>query len=135
MPVIKPAATGTPDAIAMPKIIPVHAGYPLVDEAVWLSHLYSNCYFEISIMNPFVHQGLLARYLEIMEVVPYSKILFGSDAFHVPEIYWLSGRWGKRFLAQALAVYVKEKMVTEEEALEAARMILYKNNRAIYNMT
>lgn len=118
----------------MPKIIPIHAGYPLVSEAAWLSHLYANCYFELSLMTPFIHQGLVRRYLEIMEAVPLSKILFGSDAYHLPELYWLAARWGKRFLSQALAVYVSEGVLSEEEALEGARMILYKNNRAVYNL-
>lgn len=119
----------------MPKIIPIHAGYPLVGRAAWLSHLYTNCYFELSIMTPFVHQGLFYRYLQVMEAVPLSKILFGSDAYHVPELYWLAGKWGKRFLSQALAVYVKNKLLTKEEVLEAARMILYKNNRRVYNLS
>lgn len=119
----------------MPKIIPIHAGYPLVSEAAWLSHLYANCYFELSLMTPFIHQGLVRRYLEIMEAVPLSKILFGSDAYHLPELYWLAARWGKRFLSQALAVYVTEGVLSEEEALEGARMILYKNNRAVYNIS
>ncbi len=118
----------------MPKIIPIHAGYPLVGEAVWLSHLYTNVYFETSIMTPFAHQGIMHRFLEIMEAVPLSKILFGSDAYHVPELYWLAARWGKRYLAQALAVYVRQGILDETEALEAARMILYQNNRHVYNL-
>lgn len=118
----------------MPKIIPIHAGYPLVGEAAWLSHLYTNVYFELSLMTPFIHQGLLHRYLEIMEAVPLSKILFGSDAYHVPELYWLAARWGKRYLAQALAVYVQGGVLDEAEALEAARMILHLNNRKAYNL-
>jgi hypothetical protein len=118
----------------LPKIIPIHAGYPLVGEAAWLSHLYTNCYFEVSLMTPFVHQGLLARYLQIMEAVPLSKILFGSDTYNLPELYWLAVRWGKRFLSQALAVYVDEGMLTSTEAIEAARMILHGNNRRAYNL-
>ena len=58
----------------------------------------------------------------------------GSDAFHLPELYWLAGRWGKRYLSKALAVYVQEKILTRDEALEGARMILYKNNRRTYNL-
>jgi uncharacterized protein len=118
----------------LPKIIPIHAGYPLVAEAAWLSHLYTNCYFELSLMTPFIHQGLVHRYLEIMESVPLSKILFGSDAYNVPELYWLAGRWGKRFLSQALAELVDHHVLTEAEALEAAQRILQRNNRATYNL-
>ncbi len=118
----------------MPKIIPIHAGYPLVGEATWLSHLYTNCYYEFSIMNPFVHQGLADRFREVMEAVPLSKILYGSDAYHVPEINWLAGRWGKRFLSQAMGVYVEQGVLTHEEALDGARRILYQNNREVYNL-
>jgi uncharacterized protein len=118
----------------MPKLIPIHAGYPLVGEAAWLSHLYTNCYFEISLMNPTIHQGLEHRFGEILEAVPMSKILFGSDSWDVPEYNWLAGRWGKRYLSRALAVYVKEGILTRDEALEGAQMMLYKNNRRIYNL-
>ena len=113
---------------------PIHAGYPLVGKAAWLSHLYTNCYFELSIMTPLVHQGLFHRYMQVMEAVPLSKILFGSDAYNLPELYWLAGRWGKRYLAQALGVYVNNGSLTIDEALEAARMILYKNNRRLHNI-
>ena len=119
----------------MPKIIPIHAGYPLVGEATWLSHLYTNCYYEFSIMNPFVHQGLVDRFREVMEAVPMSKMLYGSDAYYVPEINWLAGRWGKRFLSQALAIYVEQGLLTHEEALDGARRILHQNNREVYNLT
>lgn len=118
----------------MPKIIPIHAGYPLVSEAAWLSHLYTNCYFELSLMTPFIHQGLVHRYLEVMESVPLSKILFGSDAYNVPELYWLAGRWGKRFLSQALSAHVEHGVLTEAEALDTAQLILHKNNRATYRL-
>lgn len=118
----------------MPKLIPIHAGYPLVGEAAWLSHLYTNVYFETSLMTPFIHRGLLERYLQIMEAVPLSKILFGSDAYNLPELYWLAARWGKRYLAQALAVYVREGVLDEDEALQAARMVLHLNNREVYNL-
>lgn len=118
----------------MPKIVPIHAGYPLVGKAAWLSHLYTNCYFELSLMTPLIHQGLFHRYLQVMEAVPLSKILFGSDAYHVPELYWLAGRWGKRYLSQALAVYVDTGVLSRDEALQAARMILYENNRRLFNL-
>ncbi|UVK48031.1 amidohydrolase family protein (plasmid) [Mesorhizobium sp. AR07] len=122
------------NVMRMPKIIPLHAGYPSVGKAAWLSHLYPNCYFELSIMTPFVHQSLFQRYMQVMEVVPLSKILFASDAFHIPELYWLAGRWGKRYLAKALTEHVVGGSLGFEEAIEAAGMILHKNNRSLYKL-
>lgn len=118
----------------MPKIIPLHAGYPSVGKAAWLSHLYPNCYFELSIMTPFVHQSLYERYKQVLEAVPISKVLYASDNYHLPELFWISGRWGKRYLSQALADYVIGGSLTFDEATEAASMILHKNNRALYKL-
>ena len=120
--------------LRMPKVIPIHSGYPLVGQAAWLSQVYRNVYFELSTMTPFVHRGLPGRYLEVMEVAPLSKILYGSDAFHVPELYWIAARWGKRYLAQALAVLVEDGVLDEEEALDAGAMILHSNTREVYNL-
>ncbi|UFW71358.1 amidohydrolase family protein [Bradyrhizobium sp. WU425] len=122
------------DVMRMPKIIPLHAGYPSVGKAAWLSHLYPNCYFELSIMTPFVHQSLFQRYMQVMEVVPLSKIMYASDAVHIPELYWLAGRWGKRYLAQALTEHVVGGSLSFDEAIEGARKILYKNNRSLYKL-
>jgi uncharacterized protein len=117
-----------------PKVIAIHAGYPLVGEAAWLTHLYTNCFFEVSLMNPFINAGLSRRFLEALEVVPYSKFLFGSDSYHIPELFWLGAKWGKRYLGRALATYVDEGIATDEEALNMASMILSGNNRRLYGL-
>jgi len=120
--------------IRTPKIILIHAGYPNIGKAAWISHLYTNCYFEVSLATPLIHQGMLRMYLEAMEVVPLTKILFGSDAYHIPEFYWLAAKWGRIFLSQALAVYVDANILTEDEAIKAAKRILFQNNRRVYNI-
>ena len=74
------------------------------------------------------------RFGEILEAVPMSKILFGSDSWSIPEANWVAAKWGKRFMSRALAVHVKEGGLTRDEALEGARMMLYQNNRRVYNL-
>ena len=118
----------------MPQVILIHAGYPLIGRAAWLTHLYANCHFELSLAAPLIHHGMLRMFLEVMEVVPLSKILFGSDAYHLPEFYWLAAKWGRRFLAQALGIYVDAGILNRAEAVAAARMILHENNRRLYHL-
>ena len=118
----------------MPQVILIHAGYPLIGRAAWLTHLYANCHFELSLAAPLIHHGMLRMFLEVMEVVPLSKILFGSDAYHLPEFYWLAAKWGRRFLAQALGIYVDAGILDRDEAVAAARMILNENNRRLYHL-
>ncbi len=71
----------------MPKIVPLHAGYPSVGKAGWLSHLYPNCYFELSIMTPFVHQSLYERYKQVLEAVPLSKFFLRATIFTFPSCF------------------------------------------------
>jgi predicted TIM-barrel fold metal-dependent hydrolase len=118
----------------LPKIVVVHAGYPLVGRGAWLAHLYPNCYFDLSLMTPLIHRGLHHRYLEVLEAVPISKILFGSDAYHAPELYWVAAKWGRRFLALALGDLVAGGQLGRTEAVLAARMILHQNNRELYRI-
>ena len=118
----------------MPQVILIHAGYPLIGQAAWLTHLYANCHFELSLAAPLIHHGMLRMFLEVMEVVPLSKILFGSDAYHLPEFFWLGAKWGRRFLAQALGIYVDQGILNRDEAVAAARMILHENNRRLYHL-
>ncbi|MGD2069266.1 MAG: amidohydrolase family protein [Gemmatimonadota bacterium] len=117
-----------------PKVVLIHAGYPLVGKAAWICHLYPNAYFELSLVTPLIHHGLLRTYLEVMESVPLSKILYGSDAYHLPELYWLGAKWSRRFLAQALGRYVDGGQLGLDEAEEAARRILHGNNREVYGL-
>jgi predicted TIM-barrel fold metal-dependent hydrolase len=121
--------------LRMPQVILIHAGYPLVGRAAWLTHLYPNCHFELSLATPLIHHGFVRMVLEVMEVVPLSKILFGSDAYHLPELYWLAAKWGRRFLADALGLYVDEGILSAGEAIDGARMILHGNNRRLYHLT
>ncbi|MGH9198197.1 MAG: amidohydrolase family protein, partial [Acidimicrobiia bacterium] len=62
------------------------------------------------------------------------KILYGSDAYDAPELYWLAAKWARRALAEALGVYVEAGQLGREEAVEIARMILYKNSRTLYRI-
>jgi uncharacterized protein len=117
-----------------PKVILIHAGYPMVGRAAWICHLYGNAYFELSLVTPLIHQGLVRMYLEVMESVPLTKILFGSDAYHLPEFNWLAAVWGRRFLARALGTYVESGLLGQDEAVEAGRRILYQNNRDVYGL-
>ncbi len=72
--------------------------------------------------------------MEVMEVVPLTKILFGSDAYHLPEFYWLAAKWGRLFLSEALGVYVEAKVLSRDEAVAAAKSILHENNRRLYKI-
>jgi len=109
------------------QIVLLHSGYPQVGEAAYLSHIFPNAWFSMCLMNPLVNRGLHERMLEVFEVAPMAKVLMGSDSYLLPEFNYLAAKWGRRYLASALAVFVDEGILTRDEAIHRARMILLEN--------
>jgi hypothetical protein len=59
-------------------------------------------------------------------------VLYATDAFTMPEIFWLAARWGRWGLGRVLAEFVAEGLLEAAEAWEAAEAILGGNARKLY---
>lgn len=116
------------------KIVLLHAAYPFVREAGYLVSLYANVYVGLSLAIPFVHYSMASILADLLGIAPWSKVLYGSDGFTIPELYWWGATHGKEAVAAALADIVAFGSLTEEEALEAARAMLHGNARALYRL-
>jgi uncharacterized protein len=101
--------------------------YPFVREAGWLAHVYANVYFDVSLTIPFVARP--AEMLrQALELGPYTKLLYASDAARAPELYFLAAkRW-----REALAEVLPELLPGNEE--EAGRAILRENALRLYRL-
>jgi len=100
--------------------------YPFVREAGWLAHVYPNVWFDLSLTIPHVARPVTAL-LEALELAPFSKLLYASDAARTPELYLLGATWWREALAEALALL--------GEGEEAARAILRQNALRLYPVT
>ncbi|MDA2917352.1 amidohydrolase, partial [Nitrospinae bacterium AH_259_B05_G02_I21] len=81
-----------------------------------------------------VHYSMVALLGDLLGIAPWSKVLYGSDGFTLPELYWWGATHGKEALAAALAGVVAYGSLTQEEALEAAAAILHDNARRLYRL-
>lgn len=72
-------------------IVLLHAGYPWTREAGYLATMYANVYADIGEVFPFLsrdgQEGVLRQ---ILELCPWSKILWSSDGHWFPETYLLA---------------------------------------------
>jgi hypothetical protein len=100
--------------------------YPFVREAGWLAHVYGNVCFDLSLTIPHVARPAEAL-REALELAPFSKLLYASDAARTPELYLLGATWWRDALAEALP----ELLAGPEEA---ARAILAENARRVYRL-
>ena len=112
----------------------LHAGYPYVRELGYLASLYANVYADVGLAIPFVTVDIPALWSQLLGLTATSKILFSTDAYSIPDIYWLAARWGRWGLARALEGARACGALTEPEALESAQAILGGNATRLYGV-
>jgi len=114
------------------RIILVHGGYPSVAMASYLVNAFSNVYMDLSIASPFGMANLEQRIREALELAPFSKVMYASDGYYVPEIHWIGAVAFRKALASALKSLTLSGFLTYDEAVEAASKILSGNAISVY---
>lgn len=116
---------------AVPLVL-LHSGWPFYRETAHLAAIYPHVYLDLSLAIPFATTGIPGMLREILGMMPHNKILFATDAFTMPEIYWLAARWGRWGLSQVLDEFVADQFLTEQEAWSTAESILHNNSQQLY---
>jgi hypothetical protein len=114
-------------------LVLLHAGWPFYRETAHLAALYPHVWLDLSLAIPFATAGIPAMLGEILGMTPISKVLFATDAFTMPEIYWLAARWGRWGLSRTLESFVSDGFLAQQEVRPAAQAILGGNARRLYN--
>lgn len=112
----------------------LHASYPYVRELGYLASLYSNVWMDMGLAIPFATLDIPSVWRQALSLTPISKILFSTDAYSLPDIYWLAARWGRWGLAQVLDELIAIRAFTQDEALDAAGKILHGNAEKLYEV-
>ncbi len=115
-------------------IVLLHAGWPFYRETAHLASLYPNVWLDLSLAIPFATAGISGMLRDVLGMAPLSKVMFATDAFTMPEIYWLAAKWGRWGLEQVLSEFVEEGFLDDVGAYEVGEMILNRNARGIYGV-
>jgi hypothetical protein len=119
------------------RFVLIHGGYPYTLDMIWLAAA-KNVYTDSSLMGYYVYPSELKNILKQWISLFPEKIMFASDAFPfndavgAEETFWLATRSARTALAAALAELVSEGAVTEDKALELARLYLHDNAARLY---
>ncbi len=115
----------------------IHGGYPYTLDMIWLTAA-KNVYTDSSLMGYYVYPSELKNILKQWISLYPEKIMFASDAFPfndavgAEETFWLAVRSARTAVAAALAELVAEGALTEEKAIELARLYLHDNAAKLY---
>ena len=106
--------------------------YPFHREAGYLATMFPNVHFDVG--SALHYQGASSPGLlaEAMEVAPFSKLLYSSDAFGLPEQYFLGALLFRRALRKILDGWLAEGDCDAETAERIARGFGRDNALRIY---
>lgn len=115
-------------------LVLLHAGWPYYRELAHLAAIYPNVWLDLSLATPFATAGIPTMMRDVLGMAPFSKVLFATDAFTMPEIYWIAARWGRWGLAQVMGEFVDHGFLLAHEAHQAAADILAGNACRLYQI-
>jgi uncharacterized protein len=108
--------------------------YPFHRHAAYLAQVFSHVFMDVGLA---VHNtGPLSQTLirETLELVPFGKLLFSSDAYGLAELYYLGAGLFWRGLSAVLGELIKEGEMTSQDADHAASLIARDNARRVYGL-
>lgn len=108
--------------------------FPFVREAAWMAEVFSNLYFDVGFTLNFT--GPLARRAmeDALEMGPFFKQLYSSDAFGLAELHHLGAVQFRRVLSEVLTDWVGDGHCTHRDADRIAAMIAHGNAERIYRI-
>ncbi len=115
-------------------LVLLHASYPYVREQGYLAAIYPNVYADLGLAVPYVAANIPALLRDAFALAPTSKLLFSTDAYSIPDIFWIAARWGRRGLATVLGEMIELGAVAPDEALGIAGGILGGNAARLYGL-
>jgi predicted TIM-barrel fold metal-dependent hydrolase len=108
--------------------------YPYHREAGALAQAYPHVYLDVGLALNHVGARASAVVAESLELAPFSKVLFSSDAFGPAELHYLGALQWRRATAATLGAWVESGDWGGADAARVAGMIGADNARRVYRL-
>jgi predicted TIM-barrel fold metal-dependent hydrolase len=108
--------------------------YPFHRNAGYLAQVFGHVFVDVGLATHNVGQRSGALIAELLELAPFGKVLFSSDAFGLAELYLLGTVLFRRGLGRYLAEGVVEDAWTAADAARIAAMIGAGNAARAYRL-
>jgi uncharacterized protein len=108
--------------------------YPYHRQAAWLAHVLPNVWFDLGLATGYVGARASAVLAEALELAPFGKLLYSSDAFGLPELYTLGALRFRRAAAEVLGTLLDAGETTEGDVRRLFGMVAAGNARRLYRL-
>jgi hypothetical protein len=108
--------------------------YPYHREAGYLAQVFPNVYCDLGLTTHNVGSRAPAVLAEALEMVPFGKFLYSSDAFALPELYYLGATLFRDALSRFLSARLDSGDMTIHDAERVTRLICTENAVRVYGL-
>jgi uncharacterized protein len=108
--------------------------YPYHREAGYLAQVFPNVYADLGLAIHNVGSRAPAVLAEALEMVPFGKFLYSSDAFGLPELYYLASTLFRAALSEFLSARLDSGDMTLADAERVTSLIAQENAARVYRL-
>ncbi len=106
--------------------------YPFIREAAWLAEVFQNVYYDVGAIVNYTGPSGRRIVREALEVGPFTKQVFSTDAFGLPELHYLGALLFRRHIGDVLDEWIAAGDCTTRDAEEIFKAIARDNAARIY---
>jgi predicted TIM-barrel fold metal-dependent hydrolase len=109
--------------------------YPFHRQAAYLCSVFPGVFMDMSLTLPLA--GLDGKHAlrEALGLLPWSKLLYASDASRLPEYFLVAAAVHREALAAAFGELEEWGVLSREEAIAAGSRVLAGNARELYRLS
>ena len=108
--------------------------YPYHRGAGYLAQAFPHVYLDVGLAINYAGARAAAVVAESLELAPFGKVLFSSDAWGPPELHYLGALLWRRATARVLGAWVADGDWSPADALRVAEMVGAGNARRVYRL-
>ena len=108
--------------------------YPYHREAGYLAQVFPHVYVDAGLATHNLGARAPALLAEALELTPFGKFLYSSDAFGLPELYYLGSALFRSALSAYLRTGLGQDIFTERAAARITRMLSADNAKRAYQL-
>src|ERR1700722_7902191 len=108
--------------------------YPYHRGAGYLAQAFPHVYLDVGLAINYAGARAAAVVAESLELAPFGKVLFSSDAWGPPELHYLGALLWRRATTRVLGGWVADGDWSRDDALRVAEMVGAGNARRVYRL-
>jgi uncharacterized protein len=120
------------DAVRVPVIL-LHC-YPYHRQAGWLAQVYPHVYLDVGLTLTHLGARAAAVLAECLELAPFGKVLFSTDAYLLPELYLVGAAQYRHALRSILDGWIADGAMDTADAERIADQLGAGNAHRVYRL-